>query len=98
MGKYVRIYRDLLRLNLSSLVAYRSNFVNSVVSSTAWGVFSLVSIVLLTYRVQSVFGWTREEILLLTGVYSVVIGVFHTLFSRNFVRFSRLRFFCIFCC
>ena len=90
MDRYVRIYRELLRLNLSSLVAYRSNFVNSVVSSTAWGVFSLVSIVLLTYRVQSVFGWTREEILLLTGVYSVVIGVFHTLFSRNFERFSRL--------
>jgi len=90
MGRYIRIYRELLRLNLSALLAYRSNFVNSVVASIAWGVFSLISIILLTYRTQSVFGWTREEILLLTGAYSVLIGIFHTLFSRNFERFSRL--------
>lgn len=90
MGRYIRIYRELLRLNLEALLAYRSNFINSVLSSIAWGIFSLLTIIFLTYRTQTVFGWTREEILLLTGAYSILIGVFHTLFSRNFERFSRL--------
>lgn len=37
-----------------------------------------------------VFGWKREEILLLNGIYGIIIGFFHMLFSRNFERFSEL--------
>lgn len=88
--KYLRIYKLLLKMNLSALVAYRENFINSVVSSVAWGCFSLFSIVLLTSKTSTVFGWSRQELLLLNGIYGVFIGVFHTLFSRNFERFSTI--------
>lgn len=88
MKKYLRVYFTLLRLNISTLIVYPANFYNSLLAAIAWGFFSLYSIVLLTFQIKSVFGWSRNEILLLNGIYGVLIGVFHTVFSRNFERFS----------
>jgi len=90
MRPYLTIYKTLLHLNLSALVAYRANFISNIISSISWGVFSIVSIVLLTSKTTVIYGWKREEILLLTTTYSVLIGLFHTLFSKNFERFSRM--------
>ncbi|MCX6791944.1 MAG: ABC-2 family transporter protein [Candidatus Gottesmanbacteria bacterium] len=90
MKKYLNVYRALIHLNFSALVVYRANVINNILGSTVWGVFSLVSIILLTSRTTSVFGWTRDEILLLSGVYALFIGIFHTLFSRNFDRLTYL--------
>jgi ABC-2 type transport system permease protein len=36
------------------------------------------------------FGWKREEIILLNGVYAVVIGLFHSIFSKNFEQLTHL--------
>ncbi len=90
MLKYIRIYALLLKMNLSSLIIYRAHFYNSLVASIAWGLFSLYSIVLLTSRSSVVFGWQRNELLLLNGMYGIVIGFFHVIFSRNFDRFSTI--------
>ncbi len=93
MKHYLRIYSCLLRLNLAALVAYRVNFINSFISSLSWAVFSIISIVILTSKTKVVFGWSRDELIILTGAYSIVIGVFHAFFSRNFELFSDLVFF-----
>ena len=90
MKRYFNVYKKLLQLNYHALIVYRGNFVNTVVSSVSWGIFSIVSMVLLTSKTSSIFGWTREEILILTGSYSIAIGLFHMIFSRNFDRFSRI--------
>lgn len=91
--RYARVYKVILQLNFSSLVVYRTNFVNNVLSSIVWGAFSLISIILLTARTETAFGWRREEILLLTGIYAIVIGLFHTLWTRNFERLSQIVFY-----
>lgn len=90
MFKYIRIYILLLKMNLSALIIYRAHFYNSLLASIAWGSFSLYSIVLLTSRSSVVFGWQRNELLLLNGIYGIVIGCFHVIFSRNFDRFSTI--------
>lgn len=72
------------------LGAYRANFVNSVISSVVWGLFSFFTIFLLTSKTNSLYGWSRDELLILTGLYNIMIGFFHMLFSRNFGRFSRI--------
>jgi len=79
-----------MELNLSTLTAYRANFVNSMVSSVVWGLFTVFSVILLTNRIDSLFGWSRDEIILLTCVFNIILGVFHLLFSRNFEYFSRI--------
>lgn len=87
MMYYFKIYKKLLEMNFHTLVAYRGNFVNSMISSLMWGILSILSIVLLTSKTKTLYGWTREEILILSGCYSIVIGFFHMIFTRNFDRF-----------
>lgn len=90
MRYYLKVYLAHIKINFSQLSAFRGNFINSVISSSAWGIFSVLSIIVLTSRADSVYGWTRQEIILLTGVYSLLLGVFHTLFTRNFEKFSEI--------
>lgn len=93
MNKYFKIYKILLHVNFAALAAYKANFINSVISSVGWGVFSILFIVLLTSRTSRIYGWSREEIILLTGFYNIIVGTFHVVFSRNFERFSDIIFF-----
>jgi ABC-2 type transport system permease protein len=88
MKKLFLVYKMLLYINIASLMAYRANFINSVISSFGWGFFSIVMMVLLTSKTPSIYGWSREEILLLTGFYNIIGGAFHVLFTRNFERFA----------
>lgn len=90
MKKYIRIYAMYLRLNFAALIVYRANFINNILGSSVWGFFSILTIVLMMSRTSSLFGWSKNEIFLLTGVYSLFIGIFHTLFSRNFERMTYL--------
>jgi len=90
MKRYLKIYKALLKINLIALFTYRANFINSAISSFVWGIFGIVTIVLITSRTTSVFGWKREELILLTAVYALIVGFFHLIFARNFERFSRL--------
>lgn len=88
MKRYVTVYAQLWKMSLQSLLIYRANFVNSLLASFSWGVFSVVSILLLTSKTNNVYGWSKNDLLLLTLGYQVLIGVFHTLFSRNFERMA----------
>lgn len=90
MKYYLRIYKALFSINLSNLLVHRANFYNSMLSSIAWAFFSILSIVILTTKTPQVFGWKREEILLLTAGFSILVGIFHMLFSRNFEKVSEL--------
>lgn len=79
----------LIKINLSSLLAYRANFINSLISSIVWSIFHIMSIYLLTSRTSSVYGWNRSELIMLSGMYLTLSGLFHLLFSINFDRFSK---------
>lgn len=88
MKRYLKVYCKLLQLNLSVLLTYRANFINSAISSIGWGTLTFAVIILLTSRVNSIYGWTRNDMIMLTAGYNIVIGTFHLFFSRNFERFS----------
>lgn len=56
-----------------------------------YGIFSFLLIILLTSRSPVVFGWKREELIFLMGIYNIVIGgIFHGIFSRNFDEFAAI--------
>lgn len=90
MKRYIRIYRQLLKLNLASLLTYRVNFVNNIIASIGWGAMSLFTVILLTSRISDAYGWKREELLLLNGIYGVIVGIFHMFLSINMGRMSRV--------
>lgn len=84
MKRYLKVYLTLVKLNYSNQLAFRADFVNSLIGNAAWSIFQITSTLLLTSRTPRVFGWTREEFLLLAAIYNVVLSVFYTHFSRNF--------------
>ncbi|HEX8931986.1 MAG TPA: ABC-2 family transporter protein [Patescibacteria group bacterium] len=86
--RYLRVYRIFLGLNLSTLFAYRANLYNSIIANSVWAIFGLVAMLLLTSKTSHVFGWTRDELLILAGIYNIIFSIFYLLFSGNFGEFS----------
>jgi len=62
------------------------NFINNVIGSVGWGAMSLLTVILLTAKVTSAYGWKREELLLFNGIYGIILGVFHMFISINMSR------------
>jgi len=89
MKRYFKIFLTIIKVNIALQFAYRANFYNSLLISGGWGIISIVSIFILTSRTATVYGWTRQELYLLTGIYSIVVGISHMLFSSSFERFAR---------
>lgn len=77
-------------MNLSAITAYRAGFYSALVASTCWAVFQFIAILLLTSRVKSVYGWTRNDLLILTAANGFIWGIFHCVFARNFSKLSRV--------
>lgn len=94
--KYLKIYTILIHLNLGKLFAYRANFINSCLAHSVWAITTIVAMILLTSKTSHVFGWTRNELLILAGVYNIVSSIFYLFFARNFaeipntIHFGRL--------
>ena len=90
MKKYLRIYGMFLKLSWASMLAYRANTINGIISSIVWGCLNFLVMILLTSRTSNVFGWKREDLLLLSGTSTMFFGIYHFLFSRNFRQFSNI--------
>ncbi len=90
MKRFCRFYYQLCIANIGRILAYRMDFVSNVIGSIAWGVFSILAMLLLTSNTAVIAGWTRSGILLLTITYSCIVGIFHICFSRNFVTAARI--------
>ncbi len=90
MKKYLRLYFHLVRMNLTVLLEYRGALFTTFFAVLLWSFFHIIMIILLTYRRNNFFGWNRDEMLLLTGSFSVFWGIFHVLFALNFRRLAEL--------
>ncbi len=88
MIKHLRYIRQIIIINFSYFLAYRLNLINEFLSSTIWGSFSFVSIILLTTKATSVYGWSREELYILTGSFGIIYGLFAVFMIRNMNRFE----------
>lgn len=89
MIRYLKIYYSLIKLNLAALLIYRSNFFASVFSNLLWGIFSIITMAILTSKTKYVMHWSRNELLLLIGFHNVIWSFFQIVFVHNFYDFSR---------
>lgn len=62
---------------------YRGNFWGYVVTSFAWGGFHIAQALLITSRSSHFYSWTRGDMLLLIGTFSIVRGMVSVLFTQN---------------
>lgn len=85
--RYIYIYKSLFFANLARVMAYKKNFLSQIVSSLGWGIFSVLTILLLTSHVPVVFGWTRNELIFLIIIVNIIYGIYRTLFDISFWNF-----------
>lgn len=90
MQHYLSVYKKLVKINFTEWVTHRGNFINSLIGSSFWGIFHFASIIILTSKVSSVYGWTRDELIILTASFSFLWGFFHLFFARNFEEMAEI--------
>jgi ABC-2 type transport system permease protein len=86
--QYARVYKVLLWLNLLKFMTYRAHLVSSSIAHTIWGSFVIIQMVLLTSKTSHVFGWSRDELLMLAAVYNLIYSFFYMFFARGFNELS----------
>jgi len=87
--KYANILINLIKASVSTTLMYRANLYGSIVSTILWAILSLTSISVLTYQVAEVGGWSRYQLFVVQGVYSVILGTMYFIFGDNLKRLSR---------
>lgn len=86
--RYIRLLKALWEINLSRTLTYKGHFIAETINSLGWGALSIVTILLLTSHVSTVFGWTRNELILLSVMINIIYGILRVFFDPNFWRFS----------
>lgn len=89
MKRYLKIFLILLKLNTRRLAIYKANLISNIVSSTSWGILSVVIAILLTTKSPVVFGWTRTNFIILTAILNVVLGFYRIIFDPTMWTFTR---------
>ena len=91
MRRYLKIYLLIIRINYHRALANRGDFVSGLFGSLAWGVFSIVAVYILSARTTSVYGWTRNELYILMGVFNIIMGgMFRSINALNFDKMSSI--------
>ena len=86
--RYFSLYKKFVATNIALMTTYRTIFYYNVLSSLLWGSFHFITMLLLTSQIESINGWSRVDLLVLTGAYSILWGLFHIFFTHNFERMS----------
>src|SRR2546429_474338 len=87
MKYYLKIYFLFLQLSWSSLLAYRASFINGTIANSLWSLFHVIAIILLTSKTSTVYGWTRNDLILLAASSHLLLGIFYFFCSRNLREF-----------
>lgn len=98
--KHFLIYFKFFRMYLKSRLIYKTDFVLGFSSQLLNLVFSVAFLTLLFTQVQTIEGWTFNEILLLAGISGVILNLHHVFFfglyslGRDYIvsgRFDRFK-------
>ncbi|MEK7166267.1 MAG: ABC-2 family transporter protein, partial [Patescibacteria group bacterium] len=86
----IRLGLIFFKANVKETLTYRASFIAGFVSVVFCLTLSLISISILTYQSMSVGGWTKYELFLAQGIYSIILGIMYFVFRANFKEMSRL--------
>lgn len=93
MKKYFSLYKQILKINFAILMAYRANLVGHLVVTTVWTGLTIFTMLIITEKAKLVYGWTQSDMLLMTGGFTVLVGVFSFLFKRSFHQLPQTFFY-----
>jgi len=88
--RHARIWRRFLIIALAREAQFRANAISTIIVGTAHIVVSLIPIVLLFEFTSDVKGWSRPEVIALSGLFQIVTGLMDTFITANMSRFTGL--------
>ena len=83
MNKYVRVYRALVCNSFSTDVVFRGNFFGNIVASFASSLLTIASVIFIFNNFESINGWSKYEVLLVSSVWIIVNNISVGIFLRG---------------
>src|SRR3954454_18078213 len=88
LRQYLHVYRAAVATSLAREMEYRGNFILMGLSNLAWMLLFLVLVLVLLSNVQSIAGWSLDQMLVLTGIFQVINASTFLLFENNMNKLS----------
>lgn len=90
LAHYLEVYRVQLKNNWVREAVYRTNFLTTVAVDIIWMGVELALFTVIYANVDTLAGWTREQVYFFLGIFFATDALYTTLFQRNFWQFSDL--------
>jgi len=90
MKRYLKLYWSFFKNCLIREMEFRSHFFLINFISLSWAICFLLVYFFIYQHVDSVQGWTLEQVLLLTAIYFFIDRIFDSFFEINFDNFINL--------
>ena len=91
MKRNIRLFLAIFKISMNHFTTYRLDAVfNFVFTSGIWALLNVTSMYVIAIKAKTIFGWSTGELILLSCIYNVFIGVFGFLFARGFNEFSEI--------
>ncbi len=87
---YGNVYRAQVKASFANLVAYIGNFYSGMFSGLIFTGLHLVTIILLTFKVHNVYGWTQGEMIILTIVFNLERALLEVFFYGGLSRMAEI--------
>lgn len=88
LKRYWHFYRAVIKTNFSLLLTYRVNFYAGLITTLSWVALSVLAMIIYSSQSSTISGWTLNELLTLSGVFSIVTGLSYSLFLTSFQELS----------
>lgn len=82
-----RIWRANARASVTREMAFRGNFILSIIRQLLWAGAFLFLIEIIFQNTDALGGWSKPEILIILALSRIVEGIMDTMFSRNIADF-----------
>lgn len=90
LNNYARVYKALIKTSFANLVAYPGNFYSGMFSGLIFTGLHLITIILLTFKVRTVYGWTQGEMIILTIVFNLERALLEVFFYGGMARMAEV--------
>ncbi len=90
ISHYLEIYRVQIKNNFVREAVYRTNFLTAVTVDVIWICVEVSLFTVLYANVNTLAGWTQEQVYFFLGIFFSSDAIFTVLFQRNFWNFSDL--------
>jgi len=90
LPQYLEVYRVQFKNNFVREAVYRTNFLTSVLTDAVWFAIEISLFTVLYSHVNTLAGWTQEQVYFFLGIFFASDALFTVCFQRNFWNFSDL--------